>query len=143
MRIKQHHNLPTMQKSLLIVAENTSHIVVPVKKNLVHINCISRIFPAIHEHKPEGIILDHDFLGGEMEKILRRLRANPFYKHIKISCYKSKPHTKVDDLLKTLGVQHFIYAQQQKQTKAVASVKTSSGVLKNILSGKLLLRFTH
>lgn len=132
-----------MQKSLLIVADTTEHILVPVKKNLVHINCINRIFPAIHEHKPDAIILDHDFLGNEMEKILRRLRANPFYKNIKISCYKSKPHTKVDDLLKTLGVQHFIYAQQKKQTKVVAPVKTSNGVLRNILAGKLLPRFTH
>ncbi len=130
-------------KFLIIVADTTSHIIVPVKKNLVHINCINRIFPAIHECKPEGIILDHDFLGGEMEKILRRLRSNPFYRNIKISCYKSKPHTKIDDLLKTLGVQHFIYAQQQKPAKVATPVKTSNGVLRNILGGKLLPRFTH
>ncbi len=130
-------------KSLLVVADTTDHIITPVKKNLVHINCISRIFPAIHEQKPDGILLDYDFLGNEMEKILRRLRSNPFYKSIKISCYKSKPHTKIDDLLKTLGVQQFIYAPQQKQAAIVAPVKSSSSALKNILSAKLLLRFTH
>lgn len=129
-------------KSLLIVADTTGHIVLPVKKNPVYINCINRIFPAIHEHKPDGIILDHNFLGDDIEKILRRLMSNPFYKSIKISCYKTKPHTKVDDLLKALGVQHFIYAQEQ-QLKPAVQAKTSSGILKNMLAGKLLLRFTH
>ena len=130
-------------KSLLIVADTTTHINVSVKKNPVHINCINRIFPAIHEHKPDGIILDHDFLGADMEKILRRLMSNPFYKGIKISCYKTKPHTKVDDLLKVLGVQQFIYAQEQKQPKVVAPAKASNSVFKNVFSGKLALRFIH
>lgn len=130
-------------KSLLIVADTTAHIIVPVKKNPVHINSVNRIFPAIHEHKPDGIILDYDFLGNEMEKILRRLMSNPFYKNIKISCYKTKPHTKVDDLLKVLGVQQFIYAQEQKQLKASAPDKISTSVLKNVFSGKLALRFIH
>ncbi len=134
--------MQTKQKSLLIVADSTGHIVLPVKKNPVYINCINRIFPAIHEHKPDGIILDHNFLGNDIEKILRRLMSNPFYKSIKISCYKTKPHTKVDDLLKALGVQQFIYTQEQ-QLKPSAQAKTSSGVLKNMFAGKLLLRFTH
>ena len=129
-------------KSLLIVADTTAHIIAPVKKNLVHINCINRIFPAIHEHQPDGIILDYDFLGNEMERILRRLRSNPFYRSIKISCYKSKPHTKVDDLLRVLGVQHFIYAQEQKPL-VPAPAKASNGVLKNVLSRKLALKFIH
>ena len=130
-------------KSLIIVADTTTHIVLPVKKNPVHINCINRIFPAIHEHKPDGIILDHDFLGNDMEKILRRLMSNPFYKSIKISCYKTKPHTKVDDLLKALGVQQFIYAQEQKQLQTAPPAKSSNSVLKNVFSGKLALRFIH
>jgi hypothetical protein len=129
--------------SLLIVAETTAHIMVPVKRNPVLINCINRIFPAIHENKPDGIILDHDFLGNEMEKILRRLMSNPFYRGIKIYCYKTKPHTKVDDLLKALGVQQFIYAQQQKQIMAPARVKTSNSLFKNVFAGKLALRFIH
>lgn len=134
--------MQTKLKSLLIVADTTAHIIVPVKKNPVHINCINRVFPAIHEYRPDGIILDYDFLGGEMEKILRRLRSNPFYKSIKISCYKTKPHTKVDDLLKTLGVQQFIYAPQ-KQSTIVAPAKVSNSILKNVFSGKLALRFIH
>ena len=135
--------MQTKIKSLLIVADTTAHIIVPVKKNPVHINCINRIFPAIHEYRPDGIILDYDFLGSEMEKILRRLMSNPFYKNIKISCYKTKPHTKVDDLLKTLGVQQFIYAPQQKQAAIAAPAKVSNSVFKNVFSGKLALRFIH
>ena len=130
-------------KSLLIVADTTAHIKVPVKNNLVHINCVNRIFPAIHEHQPDGIILDYDFLGANMEKTLRRLMSNPFYKSIKIFCYKTKPHTKVDELLKALGVQHFIYAQEQKQPAIDQPAKASNNVLKNVFLGKLALRFIH
>ena len=135
--------MQTKLKSLLIVADTTAHIKVPVKKNLVLINCVSRIFPAIHEHKPDGIILDYDFLGPDMEKILRRLMSNAFYKNIKISCYKAKPHTKVDELLKALGVQHIIYAQEQKQSAIDSPAKASSNVIKNVFLGKLALRFMH
>ena len=130
-------------KSLLIVADTTAHIKVPVKNNLVHINCVNRIFPAIHEHQPDGIILDYDFLGANMEKTLRRLMSNPFYKSIKISCYKTKPHTKVDDLLKVLGVQQFIYAKEQKQPAIAPPAKVSNSVFKNVFSGNLALRFIH
>jgi hypothetical protein len=130
-------------KSLLIVADTTSKIIVPVKKTVVHITCVNRIFPAIHEHKPNGIILDYDFLGADMEKILRRLMFNPFYKSTKIYCYKTKPHTKVDDLLKALGVQHFIYAQEQKQPAVHPPAKALNHIIKNVFSGKLSLRFIH
>ncbi|MEO8886391.1 MAG: hypothetical protein ABI367_10030 [Mucilaginibacter sp.] len=134
--------MPIKLKSILIVADNNSSIIVEVKKNPVRVNCINRIFPAIHEHKPDGIILDHDFLGNDMEKILRRLMSNPFYRGIKISCYKSKPHTRVDGLLKALGVQQFIYAPEQQQPVATPE-KTLTGVLKSFSVGKLALRFIH
>lgn len=130
-------------KLLLIIADSTEHIDVPVNKNVVHINCVNRIFPAIHECKPDGIILDYDFLGTDMEKILRRIMSNPFYRGIKIYCCKTKPHTKVDDLLKALGVQQFIYAQQQKQPAIVAPTKTSTSIFKNVFACKLALRFIH
>ena len=130
-------------KSVIILAENTSHIKVSVKNNPVHINCINRFFPAIHENKPDCILLDHDFLGNDTEKILRRLMCNQFYKSIKIYCYKSNPHTKVDDLLKALGVKQFIYAEKKEQVAPFAPVKESTGFLKNVFSRKLSLRFIH
>ena len=134
--------MPSKLKSVIILAESISHITVSVKNNPIHINAVNRFFPAIHESKPDCIILDHDFLGNDTEKILRRLMCNSFYKSIKIYCYKTKPHTKVDDLLKALGVQQFIYAQQ-KETASYAPAKESAGVLRNIFSGKLSLRFIH
>ena len=130
-------------RSVIILADSTSHIKVSVKNNPVHINCINRLFPAIYEHKPDCIVLDHDFLGNETEKILRRLTCNPFYKDIKIYCYRSNPHTKVDDLLKALGVQHFIYAGQKEQAAPFAPVSRSTGFLKNVFSRKLSLRFIN
>ncbi len=127
---------------MFIVAEGTSHINLPAK-NLIHTDCISRIFPVIHEYKPDGILLDHNFLGDELEKILRRLRCNPFYKGIKIYCYKTKPHTKVDDLLQTLGVQYFIYAQQQKPSAITIKPKTLTGILKNVSPARFAFRLIH
>jgi len=132
--------MPIKPKSLLIVADNASDIILPVKKNVVYINCISRIFPAIHEHKPVGIILDYDFLQKDTEKILRRLMSNPFYNGIKISCYKSKPHTKVDSLLKVLGVQQFIFAEEQKQPTTSTPTKMLTKVLNSVSLSRLGLR---
>ena len=129
-------------KLLFVVAESTAHINLPAK-NLIHTDCTSRIFPVIHEHKPDAILLDHDFLGNEVEKILRRFRSNQFYRGIKIYCYKSKPHTKVDDLLKVLGVQYFIYAPQQKPTTIAAKPKSLSSILKNVSPAKFALRLIH
>jgi hypothetical protein len=131
-------------KLLLIVAERSSHINVAAK-NLIQTDCLNRVFPVIHEHKPDGILLDHTFLGNDLENILRRLKGNPFYKGIKIYCYKSKPHTKVDDLLKTLGVQQFIYEQIQakKEAEITGKAKTLTGVLKNVSPGRLALRFMN
>ncbi len=135
--------MPSKLKSLLILADSTSHIIVPVKTKPIYINCINRIFPAIHESKPDCIILDHDFLGNDIEKILRRLMSNHYYRSIKICCYKSKPHTKVDDLLKALGVQQFIYAAKKETPVSFEPAKASNWGLKNIFSSKLALRFIH
>jgi len=100
---------------LLVVASATSSIPVPSNKNVIHITSTDRIFPAIHEMQPNGIMLDYDYLSTNTEKVLRRLQANPFYNKIKIYCYKSKPNTKTDALLKALGVEYFIYSEDLKQ----------------------------
>jgi hypothetical protein len=107
-------NLP---KPLLVVTRTTLSLPLPGAKNVVNVTNVSRIFPSIHELKPFAIVLDHDYLADETEKILRRLTVNPFYSKIKIYCYKSRPHTKVDDLLTALGVQQFIYGNTAKKAK--------------------------
>lgn len=100
---------------LLVVAPATSSISVPVNKQITHITQGSRLFPLINEWQPGNLLLDHDYLGPQTEQILRRIYANPFYHKIKIYCYKSRANTKVDGLLKTLGVQYFIYGEESQQ----------------------------
>ncbi|MES2377634.1 MAG: hypothetical protein V4553_13705 [Bacteroidota bacterium] len=121
--------MQTRPKPVLVVTEAATTIVIPAKKNTVHITNVHRLFPAIHELQPTGIILDYDFLGDDTEKILRRITSNPFYSKIKIYCYKSRPHTKVDGLLTVLGVQQFIYPEIAKQAKISTTTKMLSYLL--------------
>lgn len=107
-----------LSKPLLVVSPATVNLSLPTTKNVVKVTDVNRIFPSIHEQQPFGIVLDYDYLGIETEKILRRLIVNPFYSKIKIYCYKSRPHTKVDGLLTALGVQQFIYGNTTKKPKA-------------------------
>ncbi len=129
--------MQTQSKPLLVVTQNATSIVIPARKPSVHIDNARRIFPAIHELQPTGIILDYDFLGDDTEKILRRITSNPFYSKLKIYCYKSRPHTKVDGLLTVLGVQQFIYSETAKPTKISATTKVLSYLLDSAVTTKL------
>lgn len=116
---------------LLVVAAATSSVPVQANKKVIHVNDGNRVFPAIYQHMPDSIILDYDYLSADTERILRRLRANTFYHKIKVCCYKSTSNTKVDDLLKTLGVQQFIYAEDAKAqlNQQKSAFKTLSEIL--------------
>ena len=104
-------------KNVLLVAPETFSVeLLPDNKQFRHISIISHIFPSIHEQKPNLVILDYDHLTLDIEKILRRLQSNPSYSKIKICCYKNKEHTKVDSLLKALGVDHIFYPEDFKKT---------------------------
>jgi hypothetical protein len=120
---------------LLVVSPATSSIPVPPNKQVIQVTNVNRIFPAIHESQPGGIMLDYDFLGDQTEPILRRIAANQFYQKIKIYCYKSREHTKVDALLKTLGVQYFIYSEETKQPSK--TVQALNEILEATVVGKL------
>jgi hypothetical protein len=98
---------------------------------------MTRIFPAIHATQPSGIVLDYDFMGDDIQKVLRRLTGNSFYNKIKIYCYKSKPHTRVDGLLQALGVQYFIYAPEEKTAKLVNPVKALGEMLEDAVANTL------
>lgn len=117
------------QGKILVVAPATSLVPVPSNKQVLHITRTDRVFPVIHEQQPNTIILDHDYLGTDTEKILRRLTGNPHYRKIKIACYKAKAHTRVDDLLKTLGVQQFIYAADAQPKEKNSTVTALSEML--------------
>jgi hypothetical protein len=124
-------------KPLLVITAAAINIVIPAKKNVVQITDVNRIFPAIHELQPTGIVLNYDFLGTDTEKILRRITSNPFYSKIKIYCYKSRPHTKVDGLLTALGVQQFIYPTTPKPAKTGVATKILSYLLDTTVTTKL------
>ena len=125
--------------NILVVAPASSSIPFPAKKQTFHVNNVSRIFPAIHELQPGAIVLDYAFIGTDTEKILRRLTGNAFYSKIKIYCYKLRPHTKEDGLLQALGVQHFIYAVDEKQTKQPhEKVKSLSKILEGAVTKSLV-----
>ncbi|GAB3922737.1 hypothetical protein [Mucilaginibacter myungsuensis] len=107
--------MPLIKSSkILVVSSATSLVPVPAKKHVIHVDSADKIFPAIHQHQPDSIILDHDHLLADTEKVLRRLSSNKFYSKIRIVCHKRTEQPKVDDLLKTLGVDKFIYADEVK-----------------------------
>jgi len=74
-----------------------------------HINSKSQIFPSISTLQPGTIIIDHDFLEDEVQKLVRRIRTNPFYAKLKICCLKRSFHRKTDEQLKTTGVDFLVY----------------------------------
>lgn len=117
--------------NILVVAPASSSIPFPAQKHTFHFSNVSGIFPAIHVLQPGSIILDYDYTANNIEKILRRLTANPFYSKIKIYCYKPRPQIKEDELLQALGVHYFIYAETQKPTKQRATVKALGEMLED------------
>jgi hypothetical protein len=123
--------------TLLVVTDATTNITLPVKKDVVLITGIDRIFPAIYELQPGGIVLDYDYMGNNTEKVIRRIRSNPFYGKMKIYCYKSRPNTKTDGLLQVLGVQQFIYGEENKP-EINSPVKLFSNLFDGIVSKELV-----
>ncbi|MDB5153367.1 MAG: hypothetical protein JWR54_2118 [Mucilaginibacter sp.] len=105
---------------VLLVAPNIFSVqLLASNKQIKHITAVDRVFPAIYELAPHMIVFDYDYLNKDMEKILRRIRTNPYYNKIKICCFKSTPNRKIDSFLKVLGVNHVIYrAELQNPTKA-------------------------
>jgi hypothetical protein len=98
--------------------------------NVKHISVATAIFPTIHDLKPDVILFDYAHMGDNMERVLRRLQSNPFYKHIKICCYKRNEAIKADATLKVLGVHHMIYhADLQKATKGSATLNAINNLM--------------
>lgn len=113
------------ERVLLVAPEAFSVERLSSNKETRHINAVEKIFPAIHEMKPNMILFDQGMLGKESEKVLRRLKSNNHYTRIKICCYKAKYEPKADDMLKCLGVDTFIYQseldeQAKKQGRNIA-----------------------
>src|ERR1700744_3570869 len=108
---------------VLLVAPNIFSVQLLAKnKQIKHITSVDRVFPAIYEVAPHMVIFDYDYLDKDMEKILRRIRTNPYYNKIKIFCFKTSHSRKIDAFLKVLGVNHVIYKDELlNPTKEVIS----------------------
>lgn len=101
-----------LKKIILVAPEIFPEQLIRGYSNVKHVGLISNLFPAIFEFNPDVIIFDHDFVGAkDMEKTLRRIRANKFYNKIRINCFKADHSEKTDSFLKVLGVDHFIYRE--------------------------------
>lgn len=128
---------------LLVAPEVVGVKVLPNNKVFKQISAVSSIFPSIHEIKPNLLILDYDYLINDIEKTLRRLNTNPSYKNIKICCYKNKWNSKVDPLLKTLGVDHIFYAEDMKEEPVRKNIFESMSSMLDVPVLNLLAKPAH
>lgn len=118
---------------VLLVAPNIFSVqLLDSNKQIRHITSVDRVFPCIYEMIPNLIVFDYDYLSKDLERILRRIRTNPYYNKIKICCFKSSPNRKIDEFLKVLGVNHVIYKDELHN----ASKSTLSHV-KSIMDAKV------
>lgn len=126
----------TRSKRVLLVAPQTfPDQLLAEYDNVSRISAITTIFPSIHDIKPDVILFDHAHMAGNMERVLRRLQTNPFYKHIKVCCYKHTESVTADAMLKVLGVDHMIYqADLQKASKGNATLNA----INNLVNASLL-----
>lgn len=125
------------KKVLLVAPETYPRQLTNDFKDIKHVTNINLVFPTIFESKPEVIILDFDFTGSDLEKIIRRIKFNKYYQNLKICCYKTSSHTKIDSLLKALGVDQIIY---QEDLVEIPKNKSITSYLGTILSGTFLKR---
>jgi len=117
-------------KVLLVAPEVFPDELLTDYKNVKHISSVSRIFPSLNELNPDLVIFDYEFVGKDLEKILRRININTFYDKLKICCYKSGQDEKTDGLLKVLGVDYLIYHEDLvKPSKNKTRVNNFSTVL--------------
>jgi hypothetical protein len=82
------------KKVLLVAPDNCPRRLAAEHEYVKHIADVNRLFPIIFEMKPDLILFDYEYIKGDMERIVRRLRVNPFYNKTRICCYKLKSNTK-------------------------------------------------
>ena len=118
------------KKVLLVAPKAFPDALIAGYNTVRQVSVQTAIFPSIHEVKPDVILFDYEHMGSELEKVLRRLQSNSFYRNIKICCYKNKEHTRIDGLLKVLGVNHFFYQEDvEKVSKSKAALNAVNSVL--------------
>ncbi len=99
------------KKVLLVAPDIFPNQLLADYTHVKHVSATSSIFPSIYELTPDVIVFDYEFIGKDLEKILRRIQVNKFYNKVKICCFKNTANEKTDSFLKVLGVDHFIYRE--------------------------------
>jgi len=119
---------PRFKKVLLVAPEIANNQWTADYQKVTHIYSITQLFPSIYELSPCLIVLDYNYASKDVEKAIRRIRSNSFYSKIKICCYKTKPDTKTDGLLKAIGVDYVVYHEE-------ANAAPKSKTISHIFSG--------
>jgi hypothetical protein len=128
------------KKVLLVAPNDVADRLLTDYKNVKQVTAVNAVFPAIFESQPDIIVFDCDFMGKEMENTLRRLKINKFYNRIKICGFKSAPNSKIDSLLKVLGVDQMLYLEdlnkQHKVNPVIEGINTivDASILKLVAS---------
>ncbi|MEO7215951.1 hypothetical protein [Mucilaginibacter sp.] len=123
------------KKVLLVAPKAFPDALIAGYNTVRQVSVQTAIFPSIHEVKPDVILFDYEHMGPELEKVLRRLQSNSFYRNIRICCYKNKEHTRIDGLLKVLGVNHFFY---QEDVEKVSKSKAALNAINSILDASIV-----
>jgi hypothetical protein len=123
------------KKVLLVAPDVIPNQLLTDYSNVKHVSAFTAIFPAIFDTNPQLIVFDCDYMGKDMEKILRRIKVNKFYNKVKICCYKTEPDRKYDSLLRVLGVDQMIYLQDLVEVKKQS---TAVNGLTNIFDASLM-----
>jgi hypothetical protein len=99
------------KKALLVAADDFPGQLLSGYECVKHITNVNSIFPSLYELNPNLVIFDYDFIGKDLEKIIRRIKLNKFYSKLKICCYKSVPNEETDSLLTAIGLDQLIYKE--------------------------------
>ncbi|RCH54968.1 hypothetical protein DJ568_10870 [Mucilaginibacter hurinus] len=129
-------------KVLLVAPDNCPRRLAAEYDYVKHVPEIDRLFPVIFDFKPDLVLFDYEYVKCDLERIVRRLRMNPFYNKTKICCYKVKPNRDTDDFLKAIGVNYFIYPGDLVSDSSTDKVSIFSAILDASLM-RVLAKVAH
>jgi hypothetical protein len=120
----------TRFKKVLLVAPDTyPDRLVTDCRTVKHISTVANIFPSLYALNPDVVIFDYDYVGKDIETILRRIKVNKFYDKLRVCCYKSSPNEKIDGLLKALGVDDLVYSEEFMKPQKTKTILNNFGSL--------------
>jgi hypothetical protein len=123
------------KRVLLVAPEAFPDQLLAEYNNVKHISGAAAIFPALHELRPDVILFDYKHMGENMERVLRRLQTNIFYKNIKLYCYKQTKSAITDSTLKVLGgPPHYLPCRSAKTSKSSPALNA----INNLVNASLL-----